>query len=303
MLRLLDKRLVIITGKGGTGKSAISAAVALLSAREGKRTLVCEVNGNDRVTQLLGAPPPGPQISALAENLWAVNVRPEEALREYALMTLRLESIYKAVFENRFVRYFLRFIPSLQELVMLGKVLFHLDEKLPDGANRFDVIVMDAPATGHAISFLSVPRVLADTVPPGALLRESERMRSLLENEAITAALLVSLPEEMPVNETIELCAELRQRHIHPEAVVLNGFTAPRFSDQDLEALRDKRRLLQLAQEHRRLSDLSAEFHGRLERELRLPSIAVAKLYQRRFGRESVEKIAAQLAPELRAAR
>src|SRR6516164_10693193 len=127
MARLLDKRLLIITGKGGTGKSAVSAAIALVS--------VWEVNGNDRVTQLLGVPAAGAQLSELAPNLWAVNVRPEEAMREYALMVLRLESIYKAIFENRFVRYFLRFIPSLNELVMLGKVLYHLQQKLPNGAD------------------------------------------------------------------------------------------------------------------------------------------------------------------------
>jgi anion-transporting ArsA/GET3 family ATPase len=303
MARLLDKRLLIITGKGGTGKSSVGAAVALVSAREGRRTLVCEVNGNDRVTQLLGAPPAGPPLAALAENLWAVNIRPEDAMREYALMTLRLESIYTAVFENRFVRYFLRFIPSLQELVMLGKVLYHLQQKLPDGADRFDTIVMDAPATGHAISFLDVARVLAETVPPGPMLREAQRMEKLLEDEAITAAVLVSLPEEMPVTETAELCAELRQREIHPQAVVLNAFTEPRFTDEDLAALRQKPRLLAVAEEHRRLSDLSSQFRRKLERELGLPLVTVTKLYDRRFERESVEKIASQLEPELKAAR
>ena len=303
MARLLDKRLLIITGKGGTGKSAVSAATALVSAREGKRTLVCEVNGNDRVTQLLGVPAAGAQLSELAPNLWAVNVRPEEAMREYALMVLRLESIYKAVFENRFVRYFLRFIPSLNELVMLGKVLYHLQQKLPNGSDQFDIIVMDAPATGHAISFLSVPRVLADTVPPGAMLKEVQRMRALLEDEAITAAILVSLPEEMPMNETIELCGQLRQRQIHPQAVVLNSFTAPRFDEQELASLRDKPRLLAVAREHRRLSDLSIQSRERLERELGLPLVAVAKLFDRRFAREAVEKIASQLEPDLKAAR
>jgi anion-transporting ArsA/GET3 family ATPase len=301
MARLLDKRLLVITGKGGTGKSTVSAALALISARERRRTLVCEVNAKDRVTQLLGAPPAGPEITSLAENLWAVNIRPEEAMREYALMTLRLESIYKAVFENRFVRYFLRFVPSLQELVMLGKVLYHLQQKLPDGSDRFQTIVLDAPATGHAISFLSVPRVLAQTVPPGAMLREAQRMQALLEDAAITAAILVSLPEEMPVNETVELGAGLRQREIHPQAVVLNAFTAPRFSESDLAALDGKRRLLILAREHRRLSELSRQSRETLERGLNLPLITLARRYERRFAREAVEQIASELEPGLKA--
>ena len=303
MARLLDKRLLIITGKGGTGKSTISAAVALVSAGEGKRTLVCEVNAKDRVTQLLGLPPAGPELTSVGENLWAVNIRPEDAIREYALMKVHLEAVYKAVFENRFVRYFLRFVPSLQELVMLGKVLYHLEQKLPDGTGRFDTIVLDAPATGHAISFLSVPRVLAQTVPPGAMLREAERMQALLEDAAITAAILVSLPEEMPVTETVELGAGLRQREIHPQAAVLNAFTAPRFGDPDLAALAGKRRLLMVAREHRRLSDLSRQSRETLERGLSVSVLTVAKRYERRFAREAVERIASELEPGLKADR
>jgi anion-transporting ArsA/GET3 family ATPase len=185
--------------------------------------------------------------------------------------------------------------------VMLGKVLYHLQQKLPDGSDRFQTIGLDAPATGHAISFLSVPRVLAQTVPPGAMLREAQRMQALLEDAAITAAILVSLPEEMPVNETVELGAGLRQREIHPQAVVLNAFTAPRFSESDLAALDGKRRLLILAREHRRLSELSRQSRETLERGLNLPLITVARRYERRFAREAVEQITSELEPGLKA--
>ena len=129
---LADKRLLVVTGKGGVGKSTVAAALAVQSAREGLRTLVCEVNAKERISQLLGRPEVGPEVTAIDENLWAVNVRPQEAMREYALMMLKFESIYSAVFENRVVRYFLRFIPSLQELVLLGKILFHLREKIDE---------------------------------------------------------------------------------------------------------------------------------------------------------------------------
>lgn len=303
MKTLLEKRLVIVTGKGGTGKSAISAALALLCPREGKRTLLCEINSDDRVTQLLGIPPAPAEISQRSENLWAVNIRPEAAMREYALMRLRLESIYKAVFENRFVRYFLRFIPSLAELVMLGKALYHLQEKRPDGRDRFDTVVLDAPATGHAIPFLSLPSVLGETIPPGAMFGEVKQMQALLEDEAVTAVALVTLPEEMPVNETIDLGAALRQRRLHPNLVVLNSFTAPRFSDADLTALRAKPRLHALAEEHRSLSQASEDARARLSSELRLPVVAIDRLYEPRFGREQVAKIAAQLGEALKALR
>lgn len=302
MVPLLDRRLLIVSGKGGVGKSSISAALALLSARAGKRTLVCEVNADARIGHLLGPSEVGAQISLLEERLWAVNVRPEEAMREYALMILKLESIYKAVFENRFVRYFLRFIPSLQELVMLGKILYHLQEKLPDGEPRFDRVIIDAPATGHVIPFLSVAKVIMDTVPAGRMSREASAMRAVLENGKVAAAVLVSLPEEMPVNETIELGAALEeQARVSPQAVVLNAFTAERFTAADLEALRPKPSLLELAQGHAQLARLSADFRAQLERELKLPMLTVSRLYQGRFGRASIEAIADQLRPMLEA--
>src|SRR5207244_926396 len=115
-------------------------------------------------------------------------------------------------FGNRLVGYFLRFVPSLQELVMLGKILFHLREKRPDGSYRFDRIVIDAPATGHAITFLSVPQVVVDTVPPGPLANDATWMRDLLVDPQTTGAVLVSLPEELPVNETLELHQALTTR-------------------------------------------------------------------------------------------
>src|SRR5690242_17611732 len=102
-MRLLDKRLLVVTGKGGVGKSAVAAALALHAARSGKRTLVCEINAGDRLGRMLGKPGAGGETREVEENLWAVNVRPEDALREYALMVLKFKSVYRAVFENRLV--------------------------------------------------------------------------------------------------------------------------------------------------------------------------------------------------------
>lgn len=293
----LDHRLLVVTGKGGVGKSSISAALALASARRDKRTLIAEVNTKERATQLLGKPEVGAEVSIVEENLWAVNLRPQEAMREYALMILRFESIYNAVFENRLVQYFLRFIPSLQELVLLGKLLYHLKEKRPDGSWRFDRIVVDAPATGHAITFLSVPQVILDTVPPGPLAEDAKWMRDFLVDPLVTAAVLVSLPEDMPVNETLELSKALLQRvHLERQAVVLNGFIAPRFVPGDLEALAGSAGLTELARVHEQRARMSAAAAERLKA-LGHPFCTVPRLYPERFGRRSIEEIAAHLAP------
>jgi Mrp family chromosome partitioning ATPase len=296
MPSLFDRRFLVVIGKGGVGKSTVAAALALAAARKGKRVLVCEVNTKERISALLEARPVGPEIGPLEPNIDAVDVRPREAMREYALMILKFRSIYNAVFENRFVRYFLRAIPSLAELVMLGKVLYHLKEKKPDGSFRYDLVILDSPATGHGLTLLRLPQALLATIPPGPMADEARWMHALLTHRDDSAAVLVTLPESMPVNETIELQRGLRDVVGMPmAALVLNGFIAPSFSPAERERLREAPEDLQplaraaLGREMR--ADLSERYAQKLAVDIELPQIRVPFLFTQRFGREAVERI------------
>ena len=301
---LSSHRLLVVTGKGGVGKSAIASALALASARSGQKTLVCEVNAKERVSHFLGQPEAGPGVKSLEPNLWAVNVRPQEAMREYALMRLKIEALYQAVFENRLVRYFLRFVPSLAELVMLGKILYHVREQHPDGTFRFDRVIIDAPATGHAVTFLNVAQTVLDTVPPGPMSSDARWMRDLLVDPQTTAAILVSLPEELPVNETLELAALLRRTvRVRPQVVVLNGAIPTRFSEEEIESLGPDGELADLLRSHWERSCLTQDSHQILAERLELPIQVVPRLFEAEFDRKAVEALTHHVAPLLERSR
>jgi anion-transporting ArsA/GET3 family ATPase len=293
MTQLSRTKLLVVTGKGGVGKSTVSAALALALARSGRRTLLCEVNSGGRATALLGHAPAGPALTRLESELWSVDVRPAEAMREYVLQRIRIERVYRAVFENKLVRAFLRFIPSLAETVMLGKVLWHLRET--DGARpRWDALVLDAPATGHALTFLGGPQVLLDTLPPGTMAEEATWMRDLLIDPAVTRALVVALPEELPILESVELAAGLRALHLSLAAVVLNQATEPRFLKGELTALTPLPRLEALARAHAEQAELTQAAAARLG-ELGAPVLQLPRLYRGVMDKAGVESVGTTL--------
>jgi anion-transporting ArsA/GET3 family ATPase len=297
-MSLLDRRLLFTTGKGGVGKSTVTAALALVAASRGKRVLVCEVNTHERISVLLGARPVGAEIGRVADRVDAVVVRPQEAMRQYALLQLKYQAVYKAVFENRFVARFLRFIPSLPELVMLGKILHHVREA------RWDLVLVDAPATGHGITFLRVPQTLIETVPPGAMRKDAEWMQALLVDPKVTAVNLVSLPEELPVNETIELAAAVRgMLRMQIGHAYLNRAYPRRFTAEEIRSLGSMLgppaldAAANAARAHAARAALTARYRTKLEETLGLPIVEIPFLAPTgEFGRPAVDDVAALLA-------
>src|SRR5579864_3395870 len=120
---------------------------------------------------------------------------------------------------------------------MLGKAWWHTTEKGADGSFKYDVVLLDAPATGHGLEMLRVPRVILEVVPPGLLRRDAERAMGLLQDPRTSAVILVTLPEEMATTETLELAREISQMGLPIGRVVVNGLLPPLFSRQERQAL------------------------------------------------------------------
>ena len=201
---LLDKRFLVVAGKGGVGKSSVACALGLRSARAGKRTVVAELGARSSIPGLFGKSGSSYEPLKLAENLFSVHVEPDPALREYAMRKLKFETLYNLVFENEGVRRFLEVIPGMNELLILGKA-YDLEREISAGTPTWDTVIIDAPATGHGVSLLRLPQVILQVVEQGPMAEEARRMRALLEDASRTAMVLVTLLEEMPVRETLEL--------------------------------------------------------------------------------------------------
>jgi anion-transporting ArsA/GET3 family ATPase len=237
MSTLGDKRFVLMTGKGGVGKTTVCAAEAVALAAEGKRVLVAMCNAKERLSAMFGVPPIGPDIAQVGPNIWAVNMQPEKALEEYGVLVLHSRALYKTLFDNSYVRKFLRAVPGMQEWSMLGKAWWHTTEKRKDGAFKYDVVILDAPATGHGLDMLRVPKVIVDVVPAGLLRRDAERAWALFQDRTTCAIVLVTLPEEMPTTETIELSQALKEMGLPVARVVVNAVLPPLFDRAERDVL------------------------------------------------------------------
>lgn len=235
---LETKRFLIVTGKGGVGKTTVCAAEALALAAKGKRVLVCMCNAKERLSAMLGSELIGAEVSSVAPNVWAVNMEPDLALKEYGSMALHSRTLFTLLFDNKYVRKFFRAVPGMQEWTLLGKAWWHTTETRPDGSWLYDVVILDAPATGHGLDMLRVPKIILELVPPGLLRRDAERAWKMFQDPAMCAVVLVTLPEEMPTTETIELAQALRDELELPIGkIVVNGVLPPLFSKEERAAL------------------------------------------------------------------
>jgi anion-transporting ArsA/GET3 family ATPase len=238
VLDLGHRRFLFVTGKGGVGKTTVCVALATALAAQGKRVLVAVTGAKERVSELVGSRPLGTEIQELSPRLYGVLLRSEVALREYGQLKLKSRVLVDAIFDNRYVQGFFAGAPGLKEWALLGKAWYHSIEMV-DGAPRFDVVLFDAPATGHGLDMLRVPKVIVELAPPGLLRADAERAWSTFQDPAQSGVVVVTLPEELPVNETEELVQALRTDLRLPiAALVVNAVQRQLFTPEARAALR-----------------------------------------------------------------
>jgi anion-transporting ArsA/GET3 family ATPase len=237
---LLDKRLVFVTGKGGVGKSTVALALGLLAARRGLRTIVAEVAHQDRVARVFGRDDSHFREVELADDLYTISIDPQHAIEEYLRLQLPVRALADVLSGSRMFQYFAAATPGMSELVTIGKVweLAQLERRTRDGA-RYDLVIVDAPATGHGVATMRAPKTFADIARVGPIANQGRAIHAMITDPERTGVIAVALPEEMPVNETLSLRDSLRSElGLGLDRVVVNGVYEQRFSTRDATALR-----------------------------------------------------------------
>jgi anion-transporting ArsA/GET3 family ATPase len=247
MRDLLAKPLLVVTGKGGVGKSTVAAALGMAAAARGLRTIVAEVAARDDVSRTLapdghgvgdGGPPRAFAERDLGEGLHHISIDPESALEEYLKDQLP-RGVSDLLASSRTFSYLTAATPGLRELLTVGKVweLAQPDRRTP-GAHPYDLVILDAPATGHGVAILTAPGAFADAARLGPVARQGGIIHGMLADPVQTGIVAVAAPEEMPVNETLALQRTLRDGLGQPfAAVVANGVLPARFSKAQVEVL------------------------------------------------------------------
>lgn len=267
---LFRRRVLWVTGKGGTGKSTIAAALALLGAEAGMRTLLIDVDARGDAARFLDASPPTYQAREARKNLHHLALHPEEVLDEYLRVALKMPRVRRIGPVRRVFDFVATAAPGIKEVLIAGKIGF--EERARNGQPRWDLIVVDAAATGQVLSHLRGPRTIQEIVQVGMIRNQTAWVQQILEDPKRTGLVIVALPEEMPVDETSEFIAQLPHAVATPVlGIVANRVIESRRDDEALEALDKARDALgphgPIALDAARLwSDLAASQQEDLER-------------------------------------
>ncbi len=294
-----------MTGKGGVGKTTVAVALGLRAAAAGKRTIICEVASQENASRIFEHTQVGFHEVEMEENLWSISIDPDESMREYVLLQLKVRAMRDMLFRSRIFTYLAAATPGLKELVTIGKIWELAQERRKvKGGREYDLVIVDAPATGHGIGFLQTPRTFASIARVGPIHSQAQELDRLVTDQEHTGTVIVALPEEMPVNESAALETELREEvGIAVDRVYLNGLYPERFKADEAE------RLAELATEEngavRAAARAAVSEHGRarsqrkqlarLRKRVEAPVKTLPFLFEPELDVEATRELAAKL--------
>jgi len=309
---LFARRLVVLTGKGGVGKSVVGASLALAARERGKRVLLVEVATPLEASRRLGGPPSHGRAVEVQPGLHALNLDPQGVMDEYVRHVVPIDLVARRILASPIYRRFFAAAPGLKELMVLGKIMV-LEEARRRLSREplYDLIVVDAPATGHGLAYLKVPLAASRAIPVGPIGHNARRILQLLRDPARTALVVVAAPEEMAVVEAVELFhAAEAEVDVVPQAVVLNGCHERRFSEaEEAEVLRLAKSeadgelqpgvpfpaAVRAARRQIRRRRLTRFYRDRLARTLDTPLVSLPFLFRETLGRDELRTLAGVL--------
>ena len=229
-----------MTGKGGVGKTSVAYALGLAAAASGRSAIVCEIAAQERGSRIFGKPPVGFNEVEMSEGLWAISIDPEDAIREYLEDQLPVRAMGQLLHRSRLFTYLAAATPGLTEMVTVGKVweLALNERRSPDAHRTYDLVIVDAPATGHGVGFLQTPGNFAAIARVGPLAHQAGRIEATLADQDQTGVVIVAAPEEMAVNESAALEAALTEAgDFAVDRIYANAVYPRRFSNAEMVAL------------------------------------------------------------------
>ncbi len=308
---LLDRELLFVTGKGGVGKTSIAAALAQLGARAGKRTLVCEMDAKGALAGAFDTTALEFEPRKLAPDLYAMEMNTEDSLKEYLRLFVKVPLVGRIGPLARTFDFVADAAPGVKEILAVGKLAYEVRER------HYDLVVVDAEATGHIVAQIGAPRVIGQLVKVGMVRDQTRWISEILEDPRRTGVVIVTTPEEMPVSETIDLIGRLDQESgVAPSAIVANRVLPALFDRRQTEVVdrldevepvlveiagpgvREVLAAAHVTEARRRVGSRHLE-RLRAEIPAGLPVLYVPELFTRSTGRRVVSLVASSLAEEL----
>ncbi len=217
---LLSKKLVMVTGKGGIGKSLVSSALALEARKLGKKVCIVESSAHDQIAPLFGLKPIGHNLTELSPGIFGINLNAQDNFKDFVIKHLGFAKLFEKVFTKPIVRSFIQMLPGIAELTLLGRLFYFVEL---DKENKFDIVIFDGFASGHFDSLMKTPSAVIHSGMTGPIIDETERVRKFLADRSKTAVALVTVPEELIVSEALDFTQKLAKNSPAAiEAVIAN---------------------------------------------------------------------------------